>query len=123
MGIESTGGTSSGDASGNPPVVSSLRFKSNKEILTALAEDGFLDAGTPGALRVLDYASCQHLPHTQGPQLPVGMGAKDREHGPQPGAVRQAHAVYADEMHWHIRGSILRPESACRVIARRVSPG
>ncbi len=62
MGIESTGGTSSGDASGNPSVVSSLRFKSNKEILTALAEDGFLDAGTPEALYVLDHVSCQHLP-------------------------------------------------------------
>lgn len=61
MGIESTGGTSSGDASGNPPVVFTPRFKSNKEILVALVEDGFLDADTPEALYVLDHVSCQHL--------------------------------------------------------------
>lgn len=61
MGIESTGGTSNGDASGNPPVVFSLRFKSNKEILAALAGDRFLDAGTPEALYVLDHVSYQHL--------------------------------------------------------------
>lgn len=61
MGIESAGGTSSGGASGNPPVVSSPRFKSNKEILTTLVEDGLLDADTPEALYVLDYVSCQHL--------------------------------------------------------------
>lgn len=59
--VESTGGTSSGDASGNPPVVSSPRFKSNTEILKTLAEDGFLDAGTPEALYVLDHVSYQHL--------------------------------------------------------------
>ncbi len=50
MGIESTGGTSSGYASGNPPVVFSPRFKSNKEILATLAGEGFLDAGTPPRL-------------------------------------------------------------------------
>ncbi len=50
MGIESTGGTSSGYASGNPPVVSSPRFKSNKEILATLAREGFLDAGAPPRL-------------------------------------------------------------------------
>lgn len=61
MGIESTGGTSSGDASGNPPVVFTPRFKSNKEILVTLAEDGFLDADTPEALYVLDHVSYQHL--------------------------------------------------------------
>ena len=64
MGFESTGGTSSGDASGNPPVVSPSRFKSNKEILTTLAEDGFLDAGTLEALYVLSHVSCQRpLPY------------------------------------------------------------
>lgn len=62
IGVESTGGTSSADASGNPPVVSSPRFKSNKEILTTLAKGGFLDAGTPEALYILDYVSYQHLP-------------------------------------------------------------
>ena len=61
IGIESTGGTSNGDASGNPPVVFSPRFKSNKEILATLAGDGFLDAGTPEALYVLDHVNCQHL--------------------------------------------------------------
>ena len=62
MGIESTGGTSNGDASGNPPVVSFPRFKSNKEILATLAGEGFLDADTPPeALYVLDYVSYQHL--------------------------------------------------------------
>lgn len=60
--IESTGGTSSGYASGNPPVVSSPRFKSNKEILATLAREGFLDAGAPPeALYVLDHVSYQHL--------------------------------------------------------------
>lgn len=48
--IESTGGTSSGYASGNPPVVSSPRFKSNKEILATLAREGFLDASAPPRL-------------------------------------------------------------------------
>lgn len=61
MGIESTGGTSNGDASGNPPVVSSPRFKSNKEILMTLAGDGFLDAGTPEAPYVFNHVSYQHL--------------------------------------------------------------
>lgn len=62
MGIESTGSTSNGGASGNPPVVSSPRFKSNKEILATLAREGFLDAGTPPeALYVLDHVSYQRL--------------------------------------------------------------
>ena len=58
--IESTGGTSSGYASGNPPVVSSPRFKSNKEILATLARGGSMQA-PPEALYVLDHVSYQHL--------------------------------------------------------------
>lgn len=61
MGIESTGGTSNGDASGNPPVVSFPRFKSNKEILATLAGGGFSMQTPPEALYVLDYVSYQHL--------------------------------------------------------------
>ena len=59
--IESTGGTSSGYASGNPPVVSSPRFKSNKEILATLAGRGFSMQAPPEALYVLDHVSYQHL--------------------------------------------------------------
>lgn len=62
MGIESTGGTSSGYASGNPPVVSSPRFKSNKEILATLAGEGVSRCRHPlEVLYVLDHVSYQHL--------------------------------------------------------------
>ena len=63
---ERTGGTSSGDASGNPPVVSSPAFKTNRQILDELLSDGFRDAATPEASHILEHVSYQHfLPYVR----------------------------------------------------------
>lgn len=72
---ERTGGTSSGDASGNPPVVSSPAFKTNRQILDELLSDGFRDAATPEASHILEHVrrdGVQISVPTSKKEVPIG---------------------------------------------------
>ena len=63
---ESTGGTSSGNASGNPPVEflseqGLLHFNTNKEIPARLKQHGFDATDDPESEYILEHVSYQHL--------------------------------------------------------------
>lgn len=64
--VDSTGGTSSDCASGNPPVVffsgqDQPNFLSNNQVLKNLRDAGFMDADTDEAKHLLEHVSYQHM--------------------------------------------------------------
>lgn len=64
--VDSTGGTSSDCASGNPPVVffsgqEQPNFLSNNQVLKNLRDAGFMDADTDEAKYLLEHVSYQHM--------------------------------------------------------------
>lgn len=64
--VDSTGGTSSDCASGNPPVVffsgqDQPNFLSNNQVLKNLRDAGFMDADTDEAKYLLEHVSYQHM--------------------------------------------------------------